>query len=348
MSTVELVFRVAACTQFCVLVLILARRSASNRSYYYAALLALGIASYMLAPLAMRQWHWGVAGYPIILLAIVVPALFWYFASAVFNDTFLPPPAVKWLLFATALLGFASFCNSAGSEPACQANLLPVPDWIPQAAKLLWIASAFVTVLRDWQADLVEARRRLRLLIVVVGGCYMGAVILIELLLQNRVTAGVELANVSVLLLASTALCVHFLDINNSNVFARMAKPIPQPVQPVSPLAAQVLALMEQERAYASDPLTINTLATRLRTQPQQLRQVINRELGYRNFNAFINLYRIKEVAQRLQQIQYRNTPLLTLALDAGFRSLAPFNKTFKDHFGTTPSEYRHSLVDFD
>ena len=37
---------------------------------------------------------------------------------------------------------------------------------------------------------------------------------------------------------------------------------------------------------------------------------------------------------------------LLTLALDAGFRSLAPFNRSFKDHFGITPSEYRHKLED--
>jgi len=51
-------------------------------------------------------------------------------------------------------------------------------------------------------------------------------------------------------------------------------------------------------------------------------------------------------VAYRLEQAEYRNTPLLTLALDAGFRSLAPFNRSFKDHFGTTPSEYRLTLED--
>ncbi len=348
MSTLELVFRVAACTQLCVLMLLLLRRRAINRSYDYAAILALGIASYMLAPLVVHQWHWGAAGHPIILLAIVVPALFWYFASAVFSDDFLPSPWAKWLVTATALLGFSAFCASTGSGAVCRANLWPVPGWIAQVAKLLWIAAAFVTVLKDWQADLVESRRRLRLFIVVAGGCYMGAVVIIELLLQNRVTAATELVNVSVLLLAVTALCIHFLDINKTNVFAKMAKPTPQALQPKSPQAAQVVALMEQDRAFASDPLTIKTLADRLRTQPHQLRQVINGELGYRNFNAFINLYRIKEVAQRLQQTEYRNTPLLTLALDAGFRSLAPFNKSFKDHFGVTPSEYRHSLKDSD
>jgi AraC-like DNA-binding protein len=300
----------------------------------------------LLAPLVMREWRWGVAGYPILLLAIVVPALFWYFVSAVFNDESVPRPWVKWLLIATALLGFGAFCDGTGSGVSCRVNLLPFPGWLAQTAKLLWIGAALATVLKDWQVDLVESRRRLRLFIVIAVGCYMAAIVIIELLLQNQVTATAELVNVSVLLVAVTALCIHFLGIDQTNVFVRMAKPEPQALQPKSSLAEQVVALMEQERAYAIDPLTIKTLADRLRTQPYQLRQVINGELGYRNFNAFINLYRIKEVAHRLKQAQYRNTPLLTLALDAGFRSLAPFNRSFKDHYGTTPSEYRHALED--
>lgn len=351
MSVLELVFRVATFTQLCLLFLLLLRNRETNRSYYYTALLALGIASYMLAPLVVHQWQWGVAGYPIVLLAIVVPALFWYFANAVFNDDFVPRPWAKWLLIATALLGFGAFCDDAGSGVVCRVNLFPIPGWIAQTAKLLWIGAALVTVLKDWQADLVESRRRLRLLIVVAGGCYMAAIVIVELLLQNQVTAAVELVHVGVLLCAVTALCMHFLGINKTNVFARMAKPAPQEPQPLStrsPLAEQLLALMEQDRAYASDPLTIATLADSLRTQPYQLRQVINGELGYRNFNAFINLYRIREVAHRLQQAEYRTIPLLTLALDAGFRSLAPFNRSFKDHFGITPSEYRHKLEDSD
>jgi AraC-like DNA-binding protein len=346
MAGIELAFRVAAFTQLCLLGLMLFKNRGNDRSYFYAAILSLGIASYMLAPLVMHQWQWGVAGYPIVLLAIVVPALFWYFANAVFNDDFVPQPWVKWLLIANALLGFGAFCNSAGSGVVCRVNLFPFPGWMAQTAKLLWIGAALITVLKDWQADLVESRRRLRLLIVVAGGCYMAAIIIVELLLQNYITAAAELVNVGVLLIAVTALCIHFLGINTTNVFTRMAKPAPQELQPKSPLAKQLLAIMEQDRAYASDPLTIKTLADRLRTQPYQLRQVINGELGYRNFNAFVNLYRIKEVAHRLEQAEYQNTPLLTLALDAGFRSLAPFNRSFKDHFGVTPSEYRHKLED--
>jgi AraC-like DNA-binding protein len=348
MSAPELAFRVAACTQLCLLALLLWRHRASNQSYRYAALLALSIACHLLAPPVMHEWQWGAAGYPVILLAIVVPAFFWYFASAVFEDGFRARLRDGGLLVATAVLGFMAFCASTGLGAICAANPLPVPVWLAQSAKLLWIAAAFATVLKDWQADLVEARRRLRLLILVVGGCYMIGIILTELVMVSRVSAAIELLNVSILLIAVTALCVHLLGINSANVFVRMSKPateaVPLSATPRSPLAAQVSALMEEQRAYAVDPLSIVSLAARLRTQPYQLRQVINGELGYRNFNTFINSYRVREVAQRLAQAQYRNTPLLTLALDAGFRSLAPFNRSFKEQYGMTPSDYRQTL----
>jgi len=33
--------------------------------------------------------------------------------------------------------------------------------------------------------------------------------------------------------------------------------------------------------------------------------------------------------------------PILTIALDAGFQSIGPFNRAFKAHTGMTPSEFR-------
>jgi AraC-like DNA-binding protein len=33
--------------------------------------------------------------------------------------------------------------------------------------------------------------------------------------------------------------------------------------------------------------------------------------------------------------------PVLTIALDAGFQSIGPFNRAFKTETGLTPTEYR-------
>ncbi|PXW68077.1 helix-turn-helix protein [Blastomonas natatoria] len=36
-----------------------------------------------------------------------------------------------------------------------------------------------------------------------------------------------------------------------------------------------------------------------------------------------------------------RDVPIITIALDAGFGSLGPFNRAFREAEGMTPSEYR-------
>jgi len=37
--------------------------------------------------------------------------------------------------------------------------------------------------------------------------------------------------------------------------------------------------------------------------------------------------------------------PILTIALDAGFGSIGPFNRAFKTQTGVTPTEYRRTRL---
>jgi AraC-like DNA-binding protein len=37
--------------------------------------------------------------------------------------------------------------------------------------------------------------------------------------------------------------------------------------------------------------------------------------------------------------------PILTIALDAGFQSIGPFNRAFKAETGMTPSEFRRTRL---
>ena len=98
---------------------------------------------------------------------------------------------------------------------------------------------------------------------------------------------------------------------------------------------------MTAERAYRQDGLTIGTLAQQLGLPEYRLRRLINQALGYRNFNSFVNHYRIAEVKAALADPSQAEVPVLTIALDAGFSSLGPFNRAFKAETGMTPSEYR-------
>jgi AraC-like DNA-binding protein len=101
-----------------------------------------------------------------------------------------------------------------------------------------------------------------------------------------------------------------------------------------------LVAAMEN-RAYARTGLTIRQLAEELSTPEHQLRALINQRLGYKNFSTFLNGYRIDETCARLTDPKEARVPILTIALDAGFASLTPFNRAFREARGMTPSEYR-------
>jgi len=46
-----------------------------------------------------------------------------------------------------------------------------------------------------------------------------------------------------------------------------------------------------------------------------------------------------------LQDPQFANMSLLTIALEFGFNSKSSFNALFKQHTGLTPSDYRKSSI---
>jgi AraC-like DNA-binding protein len=98
---------------------------------------------------------------------------------------------------------------------------------------------------------------------------------------------------------------------------------------------------MSYERIYRHEGITIGTLATKLAVPEYRLRRLINQQLGYRNFNVFLNDHRIEEVKAALADPSQAEVPVITIAMDAGFQSLGPFNRAFKATTGVTPSEYR-------
>ena len=99
--------------------------------------------------------------------------------------------------------------------------------------------------------------------------------------------------------------------------------------------------LMTVERVYRREGLTIGTLSAELGVPEYRLRQLINEGLGHRNFNAFLNRYRIEEAKAALVDPEQVEVPVLTIAMDTGFQSIGPFNRAFKAATDLTPTEFR-------
>jgi AraC-like DNA-binding protein len=78
-----------------------------------------------------------------------------------------------------------------------------------------------------------------------------------------------------------------------------------------------------------------------LKVPEYRLRRLINVRLGYRNFNQMLHAYRVADAAAALADPEKRHLPILTIALTAGYQSINPFNRAFKESKGVTPSAFR-------
>ena len=163
----------------------------------------------------------------------------------------------------------------------------------------------------------------------------------------------VSVLNAAILLLVVGAIALSLSRFAGEELFAEQAAPalVAEPdVSPQTTFSDQKLAdalnvLMTEYRVYREEGLSIGALASRLRVPEYKLRRLINGQLGYRNFNAFLNGYRIEEARAALADPTQAEVPVTTIALDAGFQSLGPFNRAFKDTIGVTPSEYRRARL---
>lgn len=92
---------------------------------------------------------------------------------------------------------------------------------------------------------------------------------------------------------------------------------------------------------YYQDPeLSLYSLAEKLAISPHELSRIINTALK-KSFNDFINEYRVRDVASKINDPAYDHITLLGIAYEAGFNSKATFNRIFKQVTGKSPAEYK-------
>ncbi len=100
--------------------------------------------------------------------------------------------------------------------------------------------------------------------------------------------------------------------------------------------------------AYRKPGLTVGKLAEELSMPERRVRELINKQLGYRNFTAYLNDYRIGEATSRLADPHNARVQIAQIAYEVGFNSIGPFNRAFRQVTQQTPSEYRRqALADF-
>ena len=97
--------------------------------------------------------------------------------------------------------------------------------------------------------------------------------------------------------------------------------------------------VMEKDKPFIDPNLTLKQLAANVGLHPNKLSWLLNNHFG-KNFNDFINQFRVNEFKQRALDPVNKNLTLLGLAYDSGFNSKTVFNTFFKKETGITPRQW--------
>ena len=101
----------------------------------------------------------------------------------------------------------------------------------------------------------------------------------------------------------------------------------------------RLITRLEKDHAYSDTDLTLRTLAETIDLHPNKLSWLLNEKIG-KNFNDFVNGYRLKAFQEKAIDPQNAHLTLLGLAYESGFTSKSVFNDFFKKNTGLTPKAW--------
>lgn len=349
MSVLEAAIRGGAVTVLLLAATLLLRDCRQVPTRLYSALFALSVAAYVIASAPgfyALDLRWRI---PIGLASSGTPAAFWLSAAAYFDDDFKPSLYRHLAWLGLVLLGL---WQMLGNRP-------PAAYFLHHALSLLFIVLAAWQAFVGRDADLVEGRRRFRLILVISTALYTAGIIISQWLLPgSEASAPFSLINAVGLLALTFVYTAARLSVFAAGQFAAFDIPdrsgsSPREIRQNDPALAPAVDeqdaavltalddLMKNNKIYREEGLSIAGLAVKLSLPEYRLRRLINQKLGHRNFSAFVNSYRLSEAMAALGDPSQSSVPVLTIALDTGFGSIGPFNRAFKAHTGMTPTEYR-------
>ncbi len=284
---------------------------------------------------SMRIW-------PIIQLGSqAAPVLLWIFAQLIFERRI----SRRLLILACAV------------TLACWANFIAAVYWthrMPMAADFAQHALSFALAAHAiWIAitergdDLIERRRAFRTGFVIVVGLQTLGIVLVESWFgYMRTIPGLMLLQSGTTVIAVMAFGAVLMSSNAELLFDADAPAPPQPsLSPAENVLKRNLDAAMADGIYREPGLSIGVLAARLGVPEHRLRALINQRLGYRNFSDFLNTHRIGDAQAWLTDPAKVALPVLTIAMDLGYGSLAPFNRAFREATAQTPSDFRRAAL---
>jgi AraC-like DNA-binding protein len=332
-----------------------------------AALPLIGLAAAFLAfastPFASHSgWIFGLQ--LSMFVESLLPVMFWYVASSLFDDEF---AWNRWhvigLMAAIVSLANVWTLSWQGGDAKVWSHIFVT---ILKYIHMVCIVAGLSAAARDWRVDLVAARLKIRVFVVIVSGMALMAMIFAGYYAVEARALDSSLSLFVSPLVIATLFGANVFLIRHADLLEPAVQslatftptepqktpevdPLPQSIEVSDPsddqapvaFSKRLAEFMESEHGYRDENLTIGLLASRLKVPEYRLRAHINSTQGFRNFNQFLAHYRIGLACRLLVDPNRSQDKVISIALEVGYASLAPFNKAFKDKTGLTPTDYR-------
>ena len=271
------------------------------------------------------------------LIGVLNLALLWLFCLSILRDDF-RLGWLEWLGAAALVLGplLVLLPSSVGTA-------IPVIAVFSSIAPFAMIGHVGWVAFAERSGDLIDARRRARVWMP-LALIAAAAISVLSEEVSDAATASLIRNGLASLPIALGLLWwLAALDPARLRFEATPTSPEAKPQVDVrdKALHAALLAMMRDANLHRQPDLTIDNLAERLKTPAHRLRCLINGGLGFRNFAAFINGYRLADAKAALADPARARETILSIAFAAGFTSLPTFNRVFRETEGVTPTVFR-------
>lgn len=346
MDTMVLLIKSASVTLLCLLTyLFLKGKGIQGR---VGAILTVSVIAYILVGSIRSGFATNPWLLPLRVLAVSVSFWFYLFSRLLFDERYRPRQWVWMILVAQCLLLCLSWLLRTDRLPSPFPQLKGILILIQQILSIGIVVTALVFVQRDFRADLWEKRRALRIHFTTTVGGYAILVIIMEVYLRG-ICPPLLFDLIQSIMMLLVVIFVTLMILGSVSLFSVPLREINQANQilPVEreQIEGKLKIAMGENELFRIEGLTITELAKRMNVQEYKLRRVINFSLEFRNFNEFLNSLRIEEAKKILGNSEKNEIPILRIAMDLGYRSLATFNRAFLSICGMTPTEFRQGIA---
>lgn len=259
-----------------------------------------------------------------------------------------PPVPFYWLILALPIVGGSSLIYSAEmADELCvfgqyciqTESLRMLYNIVASGMILLLLMARFSRSRVALPTDDMLRRHKYWLVIafiaLFIGLLSIELALLAEAVKQKEYLIAVTIIRISFIYLALTSLFRVFDDAHPFGVGKAVSSYRDKQVD--QELLDKIEAIMADEKLYREMGFSRESLANKLQVGEHVVSKTINQHFG-KNFNEYVNSYRVDEAKRRLTQ---ESTSVTAIAFEVGFSSIASFNRVFKAQTGCSPTEYR-------